>query len=695
MTRRSSSWILLALSWMLMGLWACDCGDGKPPCLCGADDACEVDTDCADGVSCVDSCCGGCKDCLTDTDCDDDTLECVDGVCVDKVACDNPCVVGADCGACEACVDSCCESSECASDADCPPENDLPRYCPTEPDPETGCQECLFVRCEEDSECEDPAFPLYVECTASQYPRCVRGMCECAQPCGGACPDGTYCCQATNNCDPIPDPCPDLKCEDCLMQNPDPGGSLNEETCAWQDVTCSCVPLPPLDPAFAGQHSALALLPDGVPVLSGYYGRPYGDLLFGMASGAATGATVDWTFVDGVPADAPCEGDANGPRNGIAEPGDDVGWDTDIVVEDSSLIRISYHDRTNGALKYAVSADGLFWTVHTVDDNGLTGRYSSMAVGPDGRPMIAYMTLNDSGQSMLKLAWANDGVTDPQADTDWTFYELDSMAMPCTPDSCDVGSVCLESFGACAVEDDAANCNAGDGCADGEACVAGACEVLMTGSALDDLPDGVGLFASLALFDDGSPAVAYYVNSSNPELRFASWTGSAFGAPAVLDTGRGIDCDMFIDGSDQIHVTYQDPALGELWYVNAGVSAPELVDVGARDVDGNPTDAASAVGAFHWVGNFPRVVADSSARVRVAYQDGTTEDLLHGTRAPDGTWNLEIVARKEIAENFVGAYGFFVDMVLTADEDSLISNFKHNLRTEPFSSAIDLRLFTP
>ena len=107
--------------------------------------------------------------------------------------------------------------------------------------------------------------------------------------------------------------------------------------------------MPPLPDAFAGQHSAIAVrVTDGIPVISGYFGQPYGDLIFGVADSAEAGASVSWSYIDGVPADAECVGAADGPRGGIAEPGEDVGWDTDLALNNGGWARISYYDRDNG-----------------------------------------------------------------------------------------------------------------------------------------------------------------------------------------------------------------------------------------------------------------------------------------------------------------------------------------------------------
>lgn len=662
-----------ALAWVAVVQFT-GCGDSTgPECTCDpeTEECCSEDADCPDGFHCKDAC-----------RCVEDVVECETQTCSTNADCDEV-------GDCMGCVDGCCANIECSSDEDCPPEDDLLRYCPDEPDPDTGCRVCLYVRCETDEQCADPEFPLYPDCQGDSFPRCSRGSCICDVPCGGECPGEQYCCRATNTCEPIPDPCADVECPACEQVNPEPGGTLNEETCAVEGADCSCVPLPPLEAAFAGQHSAIALGADGIPVLSGYYAEPYGDLIYGVAASAEAGAAVDWRFVDGVPADAPCEGAADGPRGGIAEPGEDVGWDTDVVVDADGRPRISYHDRTNGTLKYA-AFDGAAWSVHTVDAAGLTGRYTSLALDAAGNPVVAYMTLKDENlQSHLKLAWA--AVPAPAVAEDWTVYTLDSLAVPCAPDDCAEGQVCLADSGTCEPADDPANC--GD-CADDEACVAGACETLMPESSLQDLPPGVGLFASLVLYSDGSPAVVYY-DSTNGDLKAVAWNGAdAFEPPVVLDAEGdvGADCAAFVDSDDVLHVAYQDALLGDLYYWNSDLAAAEPVDVGARDDNGDPTDAAGAVGDLHWVGNFARVAVDPTGHARLAYQDGTSLDLVVATRDPGGVWSLEILARKMAGDAFHGAYGFFVDQVLDgAGELMHISNFKHNLRTDPPSSAIDLR----
>jgi hypothetical protein len=118
----------------------------------------------------------------------------------------------------------------------------------------------------------------------------------------------------------------------------------------------------------------------------------------------------------------------------------------------------------------------------------------------------------------------------------------------------------------------------------------------------------------------------------------------------------------------------------------------ELIDIGARDANGDPTDQTGAVGDLHWVGNFSTILVDSLGYPRVVYQDGTSLDMLYAMRNAAGVWTVEIIARKLAAELFDGAWGFFTDQVMNQPGDqAIISNFKHNLRTDPWTSGIDIR----
>ncbi len=690
---------------------ACQCDDVTVQCP--PELQCTGDQDCQGGLPCIKGCCGGAPECTEDGQCNQAAGECCrEYKCTTDCGqtCDHVCARDSDCeslGVCMACVNKCCESYACESDADCPPEDGNPRYCAPF-DPDVGCRRCDYVRCETDEQCMDPDFVLYVECTDPDFlPKCRQGQCVCAHPCGAPCQEPLYCCKKTRTCDPLPDPCPGTTCPRCEQLNQNPGGTLDDDECVITGADCHCEPMPPLPDAFAGQHSALALDPSGVPAISGYFGQPYGDLIFGKADSDQPGASVSWEFVDGVPADAACVGAADGPRGGVAEPGDDVGWDTDLLMDSAGHARISYFDRTNGDLKYAAQQPDGNWLVHAVDSDGETGRFSSMIMDASGRPVIAYMQLRRQLVSAIRLARATTPA--PASAADWILYSGDEVAVACRPADCAAGEGCLADAGICVVPEDPANCREGAGCGQDQACWSGGCHDLAAESSLEDLPPGVGLFCQLGLMADGSLAVAYY-DSLRGNLKYAIWDAATqqFGAPVILagedgggnDTGNlGADLAMVLRLPDEmVFLVYQDAARGDLYFMTFPARNPaariiELVDVGARDANGDPTDPGSAAGELHWVGNFASLAVDSSGVTRVVYQDGTTLDLVYAERSQPGLWGTEILVRRLYENLFVGAYGFFAKIVMDAAGDMAhISNFRHNLRTDPWSSRIDLRV---
>ncbi len=608
---------------------------------------------------------------------------CVDGQCsaqCGQPTCEQTCEDSSDCqGGCAACSNGCCVSVGCSSDSDCPSDGEHPRRCSESPDPVTGCRMCEYVRCSSDGDCLNPLHPLHIDsCDKGETPKCRNGQCQCANPCGGPCPHDKFCCHKTARCEPLPTVCAGVTCPACEMLNNHPGGEVSEESCEILGANCACVPMPPLADALTGQHSAMALSSDGTPVFASYYGSPYGDLVYGVASSRDPGASISWSPVDGIPADAPCSGAALGPRHGIAEPGTDVGWYTDLVVDAQGNPRISYFDRTNGDLKLA-SYDGGVWSLQVVDDTGEAGHSSAMILDSEQRPIIAYMSLID-GQNVLNLARAL--VPSPQSRQDWVIQALDAPAQP--------------------------------------------------------KPIEVAKGPSLALYSDGSPAVVYY-DSASGNLKLVWWKDAAATpenkmvtiiageGPDGSDKGDlGADPSLFISASDQVGVAYQDAVMRDLYYMGwngkPACSPPkkeckvnrdcrggllcvngccggreltklstELIDAGFRDAQGHPTDAEHSADGDHVEGNFAKVVIDQSGQPRVAYQDGTSLDLLYATRLAAGVWNLEVLDRSVPGTGV--ANGFFVNQMLLPDgARSYITHFQYQAKKGPEGSGIQIQV---
>jgi hypothetical protein len=222
------------------------------------------------------------------------------------------------------------------------------------------------------------------------------------------------------------------------------------------------------DSVGVGKYASLALRPvDDLPYIS-YYDATNGDLMlahYAINGGGNCGTNNNWhcDVLDG-------------------NSGDDVGTYTSLdfwfnEATNGYRIGISYHDVTNGALKYiSWTCSQLTCTIHnkvTIATPGLPilnlGLHTSLRFAPDGTPHIAYHTRNSmNGIGNLKYA----------------------------------------SYVA-----------SGGNCGEGSAAGKWECTTIDSGP-------GIGKYASLDLTYDGSPYMAYY-DAGNGNLKMAYYTGIA------------------------------------------------------------------------------------------------------------------------------------------------------------------------
>lgn len=120
-----------------------------------------------------------------------------------------------------------------------------------------------------------------------------------------------------------------------------------------------------------GLYSSIAIGADNWPVV-GYYDETNGDLKVAHCSNATCTGAVTVATVDSV---------------------GDVGHELSVAIGNDGLPVMSYYDATNLDLKVAhcanVSCTGTA-TVTTVDSVGSVGRFSSIAIGSDGLPVVSY-----------------------------------------------------------------------------------------------------------------------------------------------------------------------------------------------------------------------------------------------------------------------------------------------------------------
>jgi hypothetical protein len=413
----------------------------------------------------------------------------------------------------------------------------------------------------------------------------------------------------------------DTACEsaaDCNAADCDPGA---QPFCIDHMCVCSS----DIVPGRIGPYSDVAVAPDGTIWVSAY-AQSHGDLVVAKAT---AGRIPDeaWEWVDGVP-----EGPVTVPsaqiRRGIEAPGADVGMYTSIAVAPDGTPMVSYFDRDTASLKLAQKINGT-WQIHVVDagtgdEAKRVGMYTSLTLrSDDGRPGIAYLAhVMDDATGHAEVRFASAQAANPGAAADWQTWVVDRAPLP--------------------VIDPAM-------------------------PAIYPLPDGLGLFVDSARLPNQAPVVAYYDRALG-DLKVAKFNAPSgeFAAAKVLDGSNGLDAgwspSIAIDAEGVVHVAYVGTTADDLKYLTDAANAvPEVVDDGYRvvgtTVDGLPRPE------FHLVGDDAGLVLPpGGGDPLVVYQDATTQELLLAQKHMDGTWTHESIAGA--TDPWPGGYGFYAAAAL-------------------------------
>jgi len=382
-----------------------------------------------------------------------------------------------------------------------------------------------------------------------------------------------------------------------------------------------------------GPYSDVAVGSDGAIWVSAY-AQTYGDL---VVTKADAGRIPDeaWEWVDGVP-DGPVVVEDSKYRNGIAEKGEDVGMYTSIAVAPDGSPMVTYFDRDTASLRFA-RKNGDVWEKHTIEEGSgtlsefsgeLVGMYTSLTLRTDdGRPGVAYLAhVADANGTRAEVRFAASQVPFPTSAADWQTWVVDTAPLPPEdPNSPDVYP----------------------------------------------LPGGLGLFVDSARLPNQAPVVVYYDRGAG-ELRLAKFDPALgqFAAPTILDGAGDIDAgwspSVAVGPDGVVHVAYVSATGDDLKYItDASGSMSEVVDDGYRivgvTVDNHPKPE------FHFVGeDAGLVLANNGQTPMIAYQDATTQELLLTDKKSDGTWNRTSVAGA--VEPWPGAYGFFAATAVTPTE---------------------------
>ena len=410
-----------------------------------------------------------------------------------------------------------------------------------------------------------------------------------------------------------------------------------------------------------GQYSALAVV-KGTLLVSAYE-RQYGDLVYVTANTTSL-TSLNKEIVDGVPKDAPTH-DPKSWRGGISGSGDDVGLFTDIAASTAGEPNISYYDKTNRQLKFAVRQSS-GWAVHVVDKpkttNEVVGLYTSLVLSSTNAPSVAYLVTGvsaGSGNYRSELRWAQATKASPATSGDWVISTVEAAAMPCrnlcaTGEACvvntDLTSTCMKTSTGCS-----------SSCGTGKACVGDKCVDALDDSKLIELPQASGLFVSALQVSTGPMAV--YYDSIGGNLRAALRAGGKWSSAVIKGTTKdnvGAYCSAAMDASGTVHASYQDFNKGTLHYVQ--LTPPTLKATVSEVIDNGKRPAG-----LDLVGADSNMFVDPAGTVRVLYQDQQTVDLLGVRRGGANSWLPNTAGDKDLGRLVKGGpkgYGFYPDMVM-------------------------------
>lgn len=488
-------------------------------------------------------------------------------------------------------------------------------------------------------------------------------------PCDGACMPavapqtaGSLCCEATNMCVAY-----DLAALCAVGSTCASADDLRFDGCV---PTCArCIPSPPLEPGTLATHLDFVRTASGAIFASGYSpGAPptrlYGDLVVGEWDDAM--GAFRWDIVDGVP-DSPVTNDPTGWRDGISDPGPDVGRWSSIAASGEDLY-VSYYDSTERALRFARRTGGE-WSTHLIDNLGDSGMHSTITIDASGVPVIGFVRVEPTtaGRVRATARIATASSATPSAAPDWAITEIHAVETPCRPAWCGDGEVCLET-GTCVTP----TSDCAGACAMDEACVAGSCEAVLASGFVEDHPPVTGLFGQVARTPTGLAYVFY--DRVNGNLMGSRADASGWRAPFLIDGyGRGAEgtgdsglaASLFVDGDGLWHVTYVDGAEEALRYakIEAG-SVRERVTID----DGTDDGTTAFTDGRHLMGDDSSIVVTTSGEIRVVYQDATLQRTMAATRTGEGAF-----ARRVFDD--MDHTGFWLEQLLAADDSSIVFSY--------------------
>jgi fibronectin type 3 domain-containing protein len=302
----------------------------------------------------------------------------------------------------------------------------------------------------------------------------------------------------------------------------------------------------------------------------------------------------------------------------------DVGSTSGIAVDSDGHPHISYHDQTNGNLKYA-EWTGSSWNIMTVDTVNDAGWDSSIALDSHGYPHISYI---DTTLWVLKYArWTGSSWVLQTADATRGSGEYSSIAL----DGNDLPHI--SHYNGLQTSMVYTNWTPAHG---------------WRGLALTMVG---GEFSSIAVDRNGYPHISYY-EQGTWSIRYASWNGTGWKFQVVAGVGpNGCDTSLSLDSADSPHVAYCDITDWVLKYASWNGTAWERETI---DPVGN---------GGRWIS----LDIDRRDRPHIAYYDGANQDLKYA-RWNGTAWRIETIDSS-------GEVGRYLSMAVDGNDYTHISYY--------------------
>lgn len=323
-------------------------------------------------------------------------------------------------------------------------------------------------------------------------------------------------------------------------------GILHVAKCANAACSGLATDTPVDDPLVnsVGSFTSIAIGTDGLPVIS-YRDQTAATLKVAKCAnpsctGAATITTVD-----------------DPPTNG-------VGLFTSIAIGSDGFPVISYYDETALALKVAKCANAAcigLATITTVDDSANDlGRYSSIAIGSDGLPVVSYRDNTAGTLKVAKCATATcTGAATITTIDDSVVNSGTYTSIAIGADGLPVISYYGNSAGALMVAK----------------CINAACTGATIVTPVDDPTNSVGANTSITIGADGLPVISYRDVTANA-LKVAKCADAACSGVATITTLADLAdapnlATSIAIGSDGLPViSYQNMSVGRLEVLKCG-----------------------------------------------------------------------------------------------------------------------------